>query len=162
MCCWDTEPNSNKYPSPVARRHPWDGDGLPTNSRKLKAGALLIAFGAPTVRFPLNFASPNFFRKMFPNACSNITTLASRRDNPLSRESTLYSEVVQRRDEPDAPGNCEKGELRAETRPTEDELRRLRRVPGRIPWSACTITIIELFERFSFNGTFVVCTYVPC
>ncbi|KAF2252611.1 oligopeptide transporter [Trematosphaeria pertusa] len=93
---------------------------------------------------------------MFPNACSNITTLASRRDNPLSRESTLYSEVVQRRDEPDAPGNCEKGELRAETRPTEDELRRLRRVPGRIPWSACTITIIELFERFSFNGTFVV------
>jgi hypothetical protein len=41
--------------------------------------------------------------------------------------------------------------------PSESELRQLYHVPGRIPWAALVIGIIEMFERFSFKGTVVVC-----
>lgn len=42
--------------------------------------------------------------------------------------------------------------------PTEEELRTLRRVPGKINFSAYTIAFVELCERFSFYGTTVVYT----
>ena len=41
-------------------------------------------------------------------------------------------------------------------RPTEEELRTLRRVSGPIPWTAYTIAFIELCERFSYYGTTAV------
>ncbi|KAL2004150.1 hypothetical protein VTN02DRAFT_6247 [Thermoascus thermophilus] len=40
--------------------------------------------------------------------------------------------------------------------PTEEELRTLRRVSGRIPWTALTVAFIELCERFSYYGTTAV------
>jgi proton-dependent oligopeptide transporter, POT family len=40
---------------------------------------------------------------------------------------------------------------------TEEDLRTLRRVSGKIPWQAYTIAFVELCERFSYYGTTVVC-----
>ncbi|KAF2000302.1 hypothetical protein P154DRAFT_575986 [Amniculicola lignicola CBS 123094] len=40
----------------------------------------------------------------------------------------------------------------------DEDLSKLRRVPGNIPWSAAKIACLEVFERFSFNGTMVVFT----
>ena len=40
---------------------------------------------------------------------------------------------------------------------TQEELDTLRRVSGKIPWSAYTIAFVELCERFSYYGTTVVC-----
>lgn len=41
-----------------------------------------------------------------------------------------------------------------------DELRTLRRVSGKIPWTAYTVAFVELCERFSYYGTTAVCTYI--
>lgn len=41
--------------------------------------------------------------------------------------------------------------------PTEEELHKLHRVSGAIPWVAYTIAFVELCERFSYYGTTVVC-----
>ncbi|KAF2658097.1 MFS peptide transporter [Lophiostoma macrostomum CBS 122681] len=41
--------------------------------------------------------------------------------------------------------------------PSEDDLKTLRRVSGKLPWSsALSIAIFEMFESFSLNGTLVV------
>ncbi|KAF8243080.1 MFS peptide transporter [Wilcoxina mikolae CBS 423.85] len=40
--------------------------------------------------------------------------------------------------------------------PTEEELKTLRRVPGRLPWTAHTIAFVEMCERLSFCGTIAV------
>ncbi|KAB5525512.1 POT family-domain-containing protein [Coniochaeta sp. 2T2.1] len=40
--------------------------------------------------------------------------------------------------------------------PTEDEFATLPRVPGRIPWTAWTVAIVEFAERFSYYGTTAV------
>ena len=42
--------------------------------------------------------------------------------------------------------------------PTDEELHTLRRVSGKVPWTAYTVAFVELVERFSFYGTTVVCT----
>jgi POT family proton-dependent oligopeptide transporter len=39
---------------------------------------------------------------------------------------------------------------------SEDDLKNLRRVSGKIPWVAFTIAFVELCERFSYYGTTVV------
>lgn len=44
--------------------------------------------------------------------------------------------------------------------PSPDELRTLRRVSGKIPWTAYTVAFVELCERFSYYGTTAVCTFV--
>lgn len=44
--------------------------------------------------------------------------------------------------------------------PSPDELRTLRRVSGKIPWTAYTVAFVELCERFSYYGTTAVCTSV--
>jgi len=41
--------------------------------------------------------------------------------------------------------------------PNEDELHTLRRISGKVPWTAYTIAIVELCERFSYYGTTAVC-----
>lgn len=41
--------------------------------------------------------------------------------------------------------------------PTAEDLATLRRVSGKIPWSAYTIAFVELCERFSYYGTTAVC-----
>lgn len=43
--------------------------------------------------------------------------------------------------------------------PTEDDLKSLLRVSGKIPWTAYTIAFVELCERFSYYGTTVVCKF---
>ena len=40
---------------------------------------------------------------------------------------------------------------------TDEELQKLRRVSGKIPWQAFTIAFCELCERFSYYGTTIVC-----
>jgi POT family proton-dependent oligopeptide transporter len=42
--------------------------------------------------------------------------------------------------------------------PTEDELKTLRRVSGKIPWTAFTIAFVELCERFGYYGCQVLYT----
>ena len=44
---------------------------------------------------------------------------------------------------------------------SEDDLKNLRRVSGKIPWTAYTIAFVELCERFSYYGTTVVCKFPP-
>ena len=41
--------------------------------------------------------------------------------------------------------------------PTAEEVEKLRRVCGTVPWSSYTIAFVELCERFSYYGTTVVC-----
>jgi POT family proton-dependent oligopeptide transporter len=43
------------------------------------------------------------------------------------------------------------------TVPTQDELNTLRRVSGKVPWTAYTVAVVELCERFSYYGTTAVC-----
>lgn len=38
--------------------------------------------------------------------------------------------------------------------PTEEDLLRLRKVSGKVPWTAYTIAFIELCERFSYYGIY--------
>ena len=40
---------------------------------------------------------------------------------------------------------------------SEEDLATLRRVSGKIPWTAYTIAFVELCERFSYYGTTIVC-----
>ncbi|KAJ5131649.1 hypothetical protein N7448_005807 [Penicillium atrosanguineum] len=40
--------------------------------------------------------------------------------------------------------------------PNEDDLRNLRRVAGKIPWTTFTVAFVELCERFSYYGTTAV------
>jgi POT family proton-dependent oligopeptide transporter len=44
--------------------------------------------------------------------------------------------------------------------PTEEELMTLRRVSGKIPWTAYTIALVEMCERFSYYGTTAVCMFI--
>lgn len=41
--------------------------------------------------------------------------------------------------------------------PTAEELQTLRRVSGKVPWTAYTVAFVELCERFSYYGTTAVC-----
>jgi POT family proton-dependent oligopeptide transporter len=41
--------------------------------------------------------------------------------------------------------------------PTEEDLKTLRRVSGKIPWTAFTIAFVELCERFGYYGCQVLC-----
>ncbi|KAK0660709.1 Peptide transporter PTR2 [Lasiodiplodia hormozganensis] len=43
-----------------------------------------------------------------------------------------------------------------ESKPTEEDLRTLLRVSGKIPWTTYTIAFVELCERFSYYGTTIV------
>lgn len=44
--------------------------------------------------------------------------------------------------------------------PTEEELRTLRRVSGKIPWQIFTIAFVELCERFGYYGCQVLCKFI--
>lgn len=46
--------------------------------------------------------------------------------------------------------------------PTEEEWQTLRRVAGKIPWTAYTVAFVELCERFSYYGTTAACTRPIC
>lgn len=41
--------------------------------------------------------------------------------------------------------------------PSEEDLRTLRRVAGRLHWTIFTVAFVELCERFSYYGTTAVC-----
>lgn len=43
--------------------------------------------------------------------------------------------------------------------PSATDLQNLRRVPDKIPWAVFTIGVIELCERFSYNGTQTLCEW---
>lgn len=44
--------------------------------------------------------------------------------------------------------------------PTVEEEQSLRRVAGKVKWTAYTIAFVELCERFSYYGTTAVCTCI--
>lgn len=46
--------------------------------------------------------------------------------------------------------------------PTAEELVTLRRVSGKIPWTAFTIAFVELCERFGYYGCQVLCKLFVC
>jgi dipeptide/tripeptide permease len=46
--------------------------------------------------------------------------------------------------------------------PTEEDLKTLRRVSGKIPWTIFTIAFVELCERFGYYGCQVLCTSSFC
>jgi POT family proton-dependent oligopeptide transporter len=41
--------------------------------------------------------------------------------------------------------------------PTVEDFNTLRRISGKVPWTAYTIAFVELCERFSYYGTTAVC-----
>lgn len=41
--------------------------------------------------------------------------------------------------------------------PTDEEMKTLRRVAGKLPWLTFTVAVVELCERFSYYGTTAVC-----
>lgn len=41
--------------------------------------------------------------------------------------------------------------------PSDEEFKQLRRIAGDIPWTAYTVAVVELCERFSYYGTTAVC-----
>lgn len=43
--------------------------------------------------------------------------------------------------------------------PTEEDLKTLRRVSGKIPWQIFTIAFVELCERFGYYGCQVLCMF---
>lgn len=43
-----------------------------------------------------------------------------------------------------------------EREPTMEEMKTLRRVSGKLPWQAMTVTFVEFCERFSYYGTTAV------
>ena len=58
------------------------------------------------------------------------------------------------------PAYASDGSLRGpdgEEYPTAEEVDKLRRVCGTVPWSSYTIAFVELCERFSYYGTTQVC-----
>jgi hypothetical protein len=59
-------------------------------------------------------------------------------------------------EQPQAPVEFE-ADLEGEE-PTQEDLRTLRRVSGKIPWTAFTIAFVELCERFGYYGCQVLCT----
>lgn len=46
--------------------------------------------------------------------------------------------------------------------PTPEDLATLRRVSGKIPWTAFTIAFVELCERFGYYGCQVLCMSSSC
>jgi POT family proton-dependent oligopeptide transporter len=65
----------------------------------------------------------------------------------VANKETLTHDVTSTTDDEDWPD-----------KPTEEELRTLRRVSGKIMWSMWTIAFVELCERFSYYGSSVLYT----
>ena len=65
----------------------------------------------------------------------------------VTNKETLTHDVASTTDDEDWPD-----------KPTEEELRTLRRVSGKIKWSMWTIAFVELCERFSYYGSSVLYT----
>ena len=63
---------------------------------------------------------------------------------------------IGRMDASDSLHDTDHKQERYEDTPTDEELNSLRRVSGKIPWTAWTIAFVELCERFSYYGTTVV------
>lgn len=74
-------------------------------------------------------------------------------------EPVLPSEEKRGLDEKELGEFSEEGSVNASQSdaPTEEDLKTLLRVSGKIPWTAYTIAFVELCERFSYYGTTVVC-----
>lgn len=100
---------------------------------------------------------------MTSNAASNAVDMATVHEpkvatplyeveekHALARSDTTRSQHL------DAPAEFA-ADLEGEE-PTAEELKTLRRVSGKIPWTAFTIAFVELCERFGYYGCQVLCT----
>jgi hypothetical protein len=103
-----------------------------------------------------------------PSATTNdpqaMVDILSTQDYPLIYEEQRISSSHSETDfEP--PSLREKGIPRRpgevyedrEHYPSNEELITLRRISGLVPWTAYTVAIVELCERFSYYGTIAVC-----
>jgi POT family proton-dependent oligopeptide transporter len=102
---------------------------------------------------------------MTTNAASNAVDMAMSNE-PEQAAKPVY-EVDEKRspsdthspssnDDAEYPGEVFEADLEGEE-PTEEELRTLPRVSGKIPWTAFTIAFVELCERFGYYGCQVLC-----
>ena len=100
---------------------------------------------------------------MSANAGSNAVEIAMSHE-PEKAAKPIY-EVDEKRaidgrssspSEHEHPGEVFEADLMGEE-PTEEELKTLRRVSGKIPWTAFTIAFVELCERFGYYGCQVLC-----
>ena len=80
------------------------------------------------------------------------TSFESREKRAFVRYSTSSDSFVAPADDPF------EADLEGEE-PTDEDLRTLRRVSGKIPWSAYTICFVELCERFGYYGCQVLCMF---
>jgi hypothetical protein len=86
-----------------------------------------------------------------------LAAMPSIRSKPTSvRKSTAESEKVKNAQSKSASSinSSTNGELEI----SGDDIRQLRHVPEKIPVSAYSIALFEMFESFSSSGTFIVCT----
>ncbi|KAF1844045.1 MFS peptide transporter [Cucurbitaria berberidis CBS 394.84] len=70
----------------------------------------------------------------------------------------LLDEKNSGRTESSGSSNSNVSQRDAEDRLSEEDLRNLRRVPGKIPWTAYAVTVLEMAEFLSLHGTLVVGT----
>jgi hypothetical protein len=68
-----------------------------------------------------------------------------------SKQQCIQSTAIVRRNSSDS------NDVQTSDQISEEDLRRLRRVAGKVPWPVYVFILFELFESLSFNGTFVVC-----
>lgn len=57
-----------------------------------------------------------------------------------------------------APAYSSENDIQDHDKPTEEDLQTLRRVSGKIKWTAFSVAICELAERFSYYGSSVLYT----
>lgn len=73
------------------------------------------------------------------------------------KEKEMLAERIQREENlPEYQKAGSDGKL-TEEQPTDIELHTLRRISGKVPWTAYTVALVELCERFSYYGTTAVC-----
>lgn len=99
-------------------------------------------------------AGPNQVDMAFSNEPKVATPLYEKNEGQIlageKRHSSADSHSINA-----APVEFE-ADLIGET-PTEEELKTLRRVSGKIPWQIFTIAFVELCERFGYYGCQVLC-----
>lgn len=79
----------------------------------------------------------------------DLDVMAAARVSLSNEKGVLYGEKTR-----EVSASSEAGSHDDE--PTMEEMKTLRRVSGKIPWQAYTVTFVEFCERFSYYGTTAV------
>lgn len=82
--------------------------------------------------------------------------MADTKQDQLPVAEPLYDEKVAAQKDTSSQSSIDHYDDGLDT-PTEEELHSLRRITGKIPWTAYTVAFVEFCERFSYYGTTAVC-----